>query len=283
MRETKDSMIAGRKCPACEEELKGEWQYCPKCGNRVPPAPLEQQTADKPPKLAHESEADILVKEAKRLYFERKYWQAIEKCRLAAAMDDGEAYFMLGLLVARGHSRWRPEDAIDWYRKGREKKNAAAVNAIGVMHYKGDGVPKDIEEAISCFREATDLGDLCAPYNLARCYEQGIGVSRDEDRAEKLLYLAIERGNKWAVDYFGRKLMDGDIDPEEEEVFNGYFWSKEYYGYLEKNIYSKNAKIKLLWPAYSEDFYKKNADRIKKYKEDYRRECLFKLPELIIM
>ena len=282
MRETKDSMIAGRKCPACEEDLKGEWQYCPKCGNRVPPAPLEQQTADKP-EPAHESEADVLVKEVKQLYFQGLCGAAVRKCRLAADMDHGEAYFMMGHLVARRYGDKRDKDAMTWYKKGREKKNAASINAIGVMHYKGDGVPKDIEEAISCFREATDLGDLCAPYNLARCYEQGIGVSRDEDKAEKLLYLAIERGNKWAVDYFGRTLLDGDIDPEEEEVFNGYFWSKEHYGYLEKTIYSKNATIKLLWPAYSEDFYKKNADFIKKHKEDYRRKCLFKLPELIIM
>ena len=127
------------------------------------------------------------------------------------------------------------------------------------------------------------MGDLYAPYNLARCYEQGIGVSQDEGKAQKLLYLAIERGNKYAVHYLGRKLMNWDIEPEEKEVFNGYFWSKEYYGYLEKTTYSKTAMVRTLWPVYSEDFYKKNADRIKKYKEDYRRECLFKLPELIIM
>jgi TPR repeat protein len=282
MRETKDTMIAGRKCPTCEENLKGEWQYCPKCGKRVPPAPLEQQIADKP-KPAHESEADILVKEVKQLYFQGLYGAAVRKCRLAADMDHGEAYFMMGHLVARRYGDRRDKHAMTWYKKGREKKNAAAINAIGVMHYKGDGVPKDIEEAISCFREATDLGDLYAPYNLARCYEQGIGVSQDEDKARELLYLAIGRGNEYAVDYFQAKLMNRDIEPEEEEIFDGYVLSKEYYGYLEQTRYSKNATIKTLWPIYSKDFYKKNKDLIKKCKEDYRRECLFKLPELIIM
>ena len=279
MGETKDSMIVGRKCPACEEDLKGEWQYCPKCGRYIFHASLEKQ------EVKHESQADVLVKEAKQLYFKRKYNEAWEKCQLAAGMDHGEAYFMLGLLVARGHSRWRPEDAMDWYKKGREKKSAAAINAIGVIHYKGYGVLKDIEEAISCFRQATDLGDMFAPYNLARCYEQGIGVSQDREKAHESFLLAIARGNDYAGDYFERKLMNRDIEPEEEEeeVFAGYFWSKEHLGYLEKTTYFKNATLKVLWPIYSADFYKENADLIKKHKETYRRECLFKLPELIIM
>ncbi len=273
-------MIAGRKCPVCGENLNGEWQYCPKCGKQVSSASLEQQIADKPT-LAHESEADILVKEAKQLYFERKYWQATEKCRLAAKMDHGEAYFMLGLLTARGHLRQKSEDAITWYKKGREKQNAAAINAIGVMHYKGDGVPKDIEEAISCFREATNLGDLFAPYNLARCYEQGIGVSQDEDKARELLYLAIERKNKYAIRYFQAKLMNDYRELEEKEIiFGEWVYSEEYWGYRECR---RDPYCTVYMPIYTESYYKENADVIKKHNESYRRQYLFKLPELRIM
>ena len=280
MRETKDSMIAGEKCSTCGENLNGEWKYCPKCGKPVPPAPLEQQIADKL-KAAHESEADILVKEAKQLYFERKYWQATEKCRSAAKMDNGEAYFMLGLFTARGYSCGCPDDAMTWYKKGREKKNAAAINAIGVMHYKGDSVPKDIEMAISCFREATDLGDLFAPYNLARCYEQGIGVSQNEDKARELLYLAIERDNNYAIRYFQAKLMNDYSELEEKEInFGEWVYSEEYWGYRECR---SDPHLTIYMPIYTEDYYKENEDFIKQHNDSYRRQYLFKLPELRIM
>ena len=233
------------------------------------------------PKAAYESEADILVKEAKQLYFEREYWQATEKCRIAAKMDNGEAYFMLGLLTARGYSCGCPDDAMTWYKKGREKKNAAAINAIGVMHYKGDSVPKDIEAAISCFREATNLGDLFAPYNLARCYEQGIGVSQNEDKARELLYLAIERDNDYAIRYFQAKLMNDYSELEEKEInFGEWVYSEEYWGYRECR---SDPYRTIYMPIYAENYYKENADFIKQHNESYRRQYLFKLPELRIM
>jgi TPR repeat protein len=276
-------MITGRNCPTCNEILKGEWQYCPKCGKRVPSASLEQQNVTP----VYESKADILVKEAKQLYFKRKYLEAMEKCQFAADMDNGEACFMMGLLIARGHRRNKTDKgAMPWYMKGREKNNAAAINAIGVIHYKGYGVLKDIEEAISCFRQATDLGDMFAPYNLARCYEQGIGVSQDREKAQEFFLLAIDRGNNYAGDYFETKFFDTDTnesEPEDEDDLCGYVFSKEHWGYLEKTIkIDGRHQATILLPLYRADYYKKNAEFIKEMEESYRRECMYKLPELII-
>ena len=265
-------------CPNCSLSIEDGWQYCPKCGKYIPPAKEKEQV--------QESEADILVKEAKQLYFKRAYGKAWEKCQRAADMDNGEAYFMLGLLTARRHNGYRNvKNAVTWYMKGCEKNNAAAINAIGVLHYKGEHVSKDIEKAISCFMKATDLGDMFAPYNLARCYMEGIGVPQDRAKAEKLLWIAIERDNKYAGDYYETEFFHKnteEITPKEKDNSDDYVFSEEHFGYIERTYHHENATVTVLQPIFSADFYKKNAEFIKKHEEDYRRKCMYKLPELII-
>ena len=149
MGETKNSMISGEKCSTCGEIFNGEWQYCPKCGKRVPPAPLEQQTADKP-KVARE-----------------------------------------------------------------------------------------------------------------------------------LLYLAVERDNDYAIRYFQAKLMNDYSELEEKEInFGEWVYSEEYWGYRECR---SDPHLTIYMPIYTEDYYKENEDFIKQHNESYRRQYLFKLPELRIM
>ena len=158
---------------------------------------------------------------------------------------------MLGFLSARSHHGWRNvNSAVTWYKKAAEINNAAAINALGVMYFKGDKLPLDLETAISHFERATKLGDMFAPYNLARCYEQGIGVEQNEKLAIDMFLVSIDRYNEYAGDYFETKFFQKHSAkkevPETEDTFGGYVFAEE-------------------------------------MNESYRRECMYKLPELIIM
>ena len=266
------------KCPDCGKECSSLAITCVNCG--FPLNTIRRRL---------KTESDVLVDEAKLLYFHRKYIKAWDKCQLAVEMKNPEAYFMTGFLLARNHHGWKNvKDAITWYTKAAEKNNAAAINAIGVMHFKGNQLPQDTENAISHFKRASDLGDIFAPYNLARCYEHGIGVTQDRNKAIKMFYLSIDRGNKYAGEYFETKFFCNNAtktttEDETDCDLCGYVFSEEHWGYLEKTTRIGKNTSTILLPIYSSDYYKKNEKFIREYEENYRRKQMFKLPELIIM
>jgi TPR repeat protein len=61
---------------------------------------------------------------------------------------------------------------------------------IGVMHFKGHGVPPDAAEARQWFELAAARGQAEAQYNLGVLYLNGQGIAQDEVQAYKWLDLA---------------------------------------------------------------------------------------------
>ncbi|CAO5675286.1 MAG: hypothetical protein NEHIOOID_00503 [Holosporales bacterium] len=57
--------------------------------------------------------------------------------------------------------------------------DAKAMNDLGVLYSKGDGVPIDEKKAFDYFKQAADAGLITAMENVARCYEMGIGVEQN--------------------------------------------------------------------------------------------------------
>ena len=55
----------------------------------------------------------------------------------------------------------------DLLTKAAEKGNVDAINCLGYMYYKGEGVPLNYEKAREYYEEAAEKGDPNAFYNLA--------------------------------------------------------------------------------------------------------------------
>ena len=74
-------------------------------------------------------------------------------------------------------------------------------------YYSSQG---DREKAFECYEEASNKGFSTATIKLAQCYYGGIGIDQDKDYAHDLAYKLAEAGNEDAKTflrkYFGEEL-----------------------------------------------------------------------------
>jgi len=65
-----------------------------------------------------------------------------------------------------------PKKAARWFRRAAEHGLAPAQNTLGVLLSNGDGIRKNVDEALSWLRRAFRAGDACAAQNIAITYRQ---------------------------------------------------------------------------------------------------------------
>lgn len=108
-----------------------------------------------------------------------------------AAAGDGDAQFMLGVMLENGLGT--AKDAVAaaaWYRKAAASGVASAQYNLGVFYQLGSGVPRDLTQALKYHRLAAAQGHSRAQNNLGTMYYTGAGVVRDPLEAWKWLTLA---------------------------------------------------------------------------------------------
>lgn len=75
-----------------------------------------------------------------------------------------------------------------------EQGNAEAQYSLGVCYRCGDGVEKNLEEAIKWYKKAAEQGYAKAQYNLAVCYDSEYGVEKNVEKAVKWYRKSAEQG-----------------------------------------------------------------------------------------
>jgi TPR repeat protein len=124
-------------------------------------------------------------------YQEGHYATALRLARPLAAEGDARAQSTLGLLYYRGNGVPQdPDEALKWFRRAADQDDAIAQFHLGVMFSKGEGVPQDNAEAANWFRRAADLGDAPAQYNLGLFYAKGVAGEPDNVSAHMWFNLA---------------------------------------------------------------------------------------------
>jgi TPR repeat protein len=78
----------------------------------------------------------------------------------------------------------------------REQEAAARGEAdaqfnLGIIYYKGQGVPQNFAEAFGAFKLASEQGKTQAQYYLGVMYEQGQGTQQDYAEAAHWLELSL--------------------------------------------------------------------------------------------
>jgi hypothetical protein len=63
------------------------------------------------------------------------------------------------------------------------------------MYVNGEGVEKDMNQAVELFKKAAEQGHVDAQNNLGAMYFTGEGVNRDEKEAIKWFEKAASQGN----------------------------------------------------------------------------------------
>jgi hypothetical protein len=95
------------------------------------------------------------------------YATALRLARPLAEAGDAQAQTFLGLIFYRGYGV--PQDfaeSLKWFRRAAEQGSPVAQFYIGLMYSKGQGVPRDYAEAARWYRLSADQGDPEAQYNL---------------------------------------------------------------------------------------------------------------------
>lgn len=96
-----------------------------------------------------------------------------------------------------------PAEALSWYLKAFNRADSLdgwastageAACQIAKMYEEGKGVPKNDETALSWLFKAAERGDPEAPWDIARRYAKGIGVPKDTAVAAEWYVEAESRG-----------------------------------------------------------------------------------------
>ena len=140
-----------------------------------------------------------------------------DKTRKGAECEDAQAQFALGLMYYKGEGV--PQDyaaAAKWFRRAAEQGDAVAQNNLGVMYHEGKGVARDDAAAVKWYRLAAEQGDADAQFNLGQAaYHNGEGVPQDYAAAAKWYRLAAEQGFAHAQSSLGVAYHKGEGVPQD--------------------------------------------------------------------
>jgi TPR repeat protein len=100
--------------------------------------------------------------------------------RPLASEGNAEAQYYLGHLYAEGEGVTRDMgQAVRWFRAAAEQGEPYGQFALGYVYEHGQGVEPDAGKAARWYWSAAEQGNLAAQNNLALMYDQGRGVARN--------------------------------------------------------------------------------------------------------
>ena len=108
------------------------------------------------------------------------YVLAAQLLRSLAEQGDVGAQYNMGVQYAIGEGVPKDvQEAVKWYRKAAEQGYFLAQASLGWWYTKGEGVRQDYQEARKWYRKAAKQGYAEAQYSLGLLYAEGQGVPRD--------------------------------------------------------------------------------------------------------
>lgn len=101
-------------------------------------------------------------------------------------------------LAERLVERSRPAEGgagpgLDEVRRIAEEGDPAAMNDLGTRYAEGEGVARNLGEAVAWFMKAAEQDYVFALLNLADCFRMGEGVARDVREVVRLLERAVRQ------------------------------------------------------------------------------------------
>jgi Sel1 repeat len=148
-------------------------------------------------------------------YGKGDYTTVLRLIRPLADQGQADAQFNLGLMYYRGEGI--PQnyvEAMRWCRLAADQGHAFAQSHLGTMYYKGHGVPQNFAEAAKWYRRADDQGDAFGQHNLGVMYHNGEGLPQDYAEAAKWYRRAADQGHADAQFNLGIMFYKGEGVPQ---------------------------------------------------------------------
>jgi len=110
-----------------------------------------------------------------------------------------------------------PADPVRRVRDAAEQGQAAAQAQLALRYRTGEGVPRDMAQAIAWYRKAAEQGDAAAQFALAEIYVKGPEVAQDFVEAAAWAKRAAAQGHADAQNYLAVMYDNGDGLPRDPE------------------------------------------------------------------
>jgi TPR repeat protein len=146
----------------------------------------------------------------------------IDKVISRAEQGDAQAQYELASRYEKGEGiKKNIDEALKWYRKAAENGHAGAQVDLGWFYQKGQFVEKNIKQAIALYTKAANRGNPQAQLNLAVLYDGGVEVPEDNKSAVKWYKLAAEQGSEAAQLNLGVNYWKGEgVEQNYEKAWN---------------------------------------------------------------
>jgi TPR repeat protein len=143
-------------------------------------------------------------------YAQRDYARARELLQSAAAAGSAVAMNNLGTLYEKGEGV--PKDAAEarlWFEKAATRGLPIAMSNLGWLYQNGNGVAQDYAAAKGWYERAAGLGNAVAMLNLGWLYGTSKGVAQNYAEARRWYEKAAAAGNSTAMNNLGLFYRDG--------------------------------------------------------------------------
>jgi uncharacterized protein len=140
----------------------------------------------------------------------KKISGTVAELRANANKGNARAEFDLGLIYYKG--KGVPQDyaeAAGWYRKAAEQGYAKAQSNLGDLYFRGLGVPRNYSMAVYWSQKAADQGDVKGEAGLGYLYFYGAGLRQDYTQAAFWYRKAAANGEVAAQDALGYMYLHG--------------------------------------------------------------------------
>lgn len=159
---------------------------------------------------------------ASNAYQRGDYATALREFRPLAQRGNVLAQYKLGLMYNNGEGV--PKDlheAVNWFYRAASLGYAPAQSSLGVKFEKGQGVERDYGRAVEWYRHGAKQHYATAQYRLGRMYALGHGVELDYAEAVAWFKRAAAQGHEDAAtarDAVARQLKNQRLDDAEREI-----------------------------------------------------------------
>ena len=138
--------------------------------------------------------------------------EALQALQHAADAGSAEGAHRLALVFAQGLAGTPRNDAraLELFEKAAALGNQRAQANIGILYFRGQGVPRDLVQARAWLEKAAANNDPYALYALGRAMDETLGpAAADPVRAADLYQRAAELGHPLAALRYGLALTEG--------------------------------------------------------------------------
>jgi len=158
------------------------------------------------------------VEDAKATFDKGDYAKALQEVEPLAQQGNADAQKLLGLMYYRGNGL--PKDykkAFAWSLKAAEQGHAGAQFNLGNFYINGEGVHQNYDKAVEWYRKAAEQGNVNGQVGLGLMYFNGHGVPQDYEKAVEWYRKAAEQGNAEAQNNLGSAYFNGHGVPQDYE------------------------------------------------------------------